>query len=47
MAGETVAAVLFDRGGTLTPWHTVDLARQRLVDGWNGAGDGTGTDSFR
>jgi putative hydrolase of the HAD superfamily len=24
----TVRAVIFDWGGTLTPWHTIDLARQ-------------------
>jgi putative hydrolase of the HAD superfamily len=24
----TVAAVIFDWGGTLTPWHTIDLAKQ-------------------
>lgn len=28
MAGPTVQAVLFDWGGTLTPWHTVDLTAQ-------------------
>lgn len=27
-SGASVRAVIFDWGGTLTPWHTVDLARQ-------------------
>ncbi|MFL6129672.1 MAG: HAD family hydrolase [Mycobacteriales bacterium] len=31
----TVRAVLFDWGGTLTPWHTLDLA-----DGWRALGLG-------
>src|SRR5262245_55487835 len=28
MQGVAVDAVIFDWGGTLTPWHTVDLAEQ-------------------
>ena len=31
-AGTTVQAVLFDWGGTLTPWHTVDA-----LAGWTAA----------
>lgn len=46
MAGETVAAVLFDWGGTLTPWHTVDLAQQWRVYARHYAGDGPGTEEL-
>ncbi|HEY6796873.1 MAG TPA: HAD family hydrolase [Kineosporiaceae bacterium] len=31
MTGVPVRAVIFDWGGTLTPWHTVDLAEQWQV----------------
>src|SRR5262245_64611002 len=31
MQGVAVDAVIFDWGGTLTPWHTVDLAEQWRV----------------
>jgi putative hydrolase of the HAD superfamily len=31
MRSKPVAAVIFDWGGTLTPWHTVDLAEQWRV----------------
>jgi putative hydrolase of the HAD superfamily len=33
-AGRAVRAVIFDWGGTLTPWHTVDLDKQ-----WNAYAD--------
>jgi len=36
-----VAAVIFDWGGTLTPWHTVDLAEQWRVYARCYAGDGS------
>jgi len=36
-AGHTVDAVIFDWGGTLTPWHTVDFAHCWRACGLDGA----------
>ncbi len=43
-AREQVRAVIFDWGGTLTPWHTVDLAVQwrDFAQALSGAGGGGG-----
>ena len=30
-SGRAVSAVIFDWGGTITPWHTVDLREQWQV----------------